>query len=749
MLVFSALTVTVVFAPAISGCAAPAQHASGESAEAMSAGWEVLSQVSGEEVAPRVFSKPVLASDFDKLVLWGAPAKKSGSDWDVVALDLTSNHWQPLTPLGKESWAGNRPRDPRPVRWGVPVTFESYQGVLLTRPRSYFNQAAYVPGMKKVLFFVGGKTFTFDPGRHVFEQLAIENSPPHVVWGALCYDAHNDEVMLFGGGAGCEENRPGTWLFSIRNQDWYKLDQPLTEQPPARCNAPLAYDSRNKLIAVFGGDAQSHYLADTWVYDCTRRRWQELKTNFKPHPRVAPALCYIEKEGVFLMGGEVPRRSPWEATTWEWGEETWTLDAARGKWTRVAGKFPAGFWTSAVYDAKRKRAVLYQAAGRWPKETMVWTYEGDLTPVGKGAPAPRKPVLKRESRMPGWYTEELPPVDRKKAKQFLESLEANVWTFVDVAKPAPMRTWGSATIDTDRHQVIYWGGGHVGYCGTDVSHFSLVTLRWSSSFLPEFPPAPYSGEESSFDLPCRAFSGRPWVQHGRVSYVYDPLSQKVVFTESPSTVPKRYWTYIYDPVEREFTSRFRQPFIGGWAVSGLAVSTPYGVYKYLTRNDHRSPQVGLFKLDLEGRKWSVEDAGKASVPAPERDRIVYDSKRDRLVLTSYKKGNRDLPAMYAWDFRGKTGDWVELAMSGELPKAFYREGVYIAEHDRILNLTRGEGLYVCDLAEGNKWSRTEIELPIEVNPNTAMVYDPGLDVLVLLHGSNRGPVKLWLMRYVP
>jgi hypothetical protein len=88
-------------------------------------------------------------------------------------------------------------------------------------------------------------------------------------------------------------------------------------------------------------------------------------------------------------------------------------------------------------------------------------------------------------------------------------------------------------------------------------------------------------------------------------------------------------------------------------------------------------------------------------------------------------------------------------MSGDAPKAFYREGAYLPKHDRILNLTRGEGLYVCELAKGNQWRKTDIALPIEVNPNTAMVYDPGLDVVVLIHGRNTGPAKLWLMRYVP
>ena len=72
------------------------------------------------------------------------------------------------------------------------------------------------------------------------------------------------------------------------------------------------------------------------------------------------------------------------------------------------------------------------------------------------------------------------------------------------------------------------------------------------------------------------------------------------------------------------------------------------------------------------------------------------------------------------------------------------------KHDRILALKR-DGLYVCDVADKNNWAQTDIPLPkgAGVNANTAMVCDPGLDVVVLFSGGNSGPVNIWLMRYVP
>ena len=80
--------------------------------------------------------------------------------------------------------------------------------------------------------------------------------------------------------------------------------------------------------------------------------------------------------------------------------------------------------------------------------------------------------------------------------------------------------------------------------------------------------------------------------------VIPPTIPTLTFSSSPkyfrqvlqtiSRTPTRGLTYIYDPGKREFVDVFPQPFIPGWAVSGLCVSTPHGIYNYLTHGDHRS-----------------------------------------------------------------------------------------------------------------------------------------------------------------
>ena len=78
-----------------------------------------------------------------------------------------------------------------------------------------------------------------------------------------------------------------------------------------------------------------------------------------------------------MMAGRVPG-IPWppgysHRTRGKVGSEVWILDAAAGKWTKVADNFPGAFWVSAVYDPKRDRVLL----------TLRWTTSYPLRRTGR------------------------------------------------------------------------------------------------------------------------------------------------------------------------------------------------------------------------------------------------------------------------------------------------------------------------------------------------------------------------------
>ncbi len=78
----------------------------------------------------------------------------------------------------------------------------------------------------------------YDPLERTWKELKPKNSPltpdlpgakfknfnPHWHWGALCYDPVNKEVLLFGGASVItERGDPGTWAYSIAENEWKKV----------------------------------------------------------------------------------------------------------------------------------------------------------------------------------------------------------------------------------------------------------------------------------------------------------------------------------------------------------------------------------------------------------------------------------------------------------------------------------------------------------------------------------------------
>ena len=78
--------------------------------------------------------------------------------------------------------------------------------------------------------------------------------------------------------------------------------------------------------------------------------------------------------------------------------------------------------------------------------------------------------------MPNTRPGELQGSGRDKARetaQAARSRELPVNRWVNLADPAawpPDRTWGSASFDTDRGQILIWGGGHCGYRAATSTH---------------------------------------------------------------------------------------------------------------------------------------------------------------------------------------------------------------------------------------------------------------------------------------
>jgi hypothetical protein len=838
----------------------------------------------------------------DEFISWGKYGSTAPDGvYDVLTFKVGDKVWRDSLPHSKtEAWAGRNwpnwnvygfwsgmkswkgPHVKGVYDYSVSgfagksrVSFTTTEGILRPTRSPTFHQGCWDSKRNRMVYFVGGQTFSYDPVKREWTDLKPAVSPAwsqHLVWASLCYDEHNDEIMLFGGGMALNAwGGARTWIYDCAENTWrrpefgssemrklrgrlegvaellrdtrcrlqyevgqqpavrktavtaalaemkkhgtelgglakafeaqkegvaakqiadvaqklvkfagespgdnaHKLTTELQEleddldrgyrlaraEPPMRCNTQLVYDKKNKLIVLFGGDSQRAKLCDTWVYDVKTRTWRERYPKLSPPANDVLTATYIDKHGVILAAGFYVRRE-----RHSYLHAAWMYDAAKNTWTPVKGEYNAGYckWHSLAYSPKDDIVVLSCVHER--NRGTRWTYLYRLNPAS--ARVEREGAV--NSERPRYYHDfnakmsRLPAPDPQALEQRLAKMPANKW--VEMPGPnAPPKTWSSATIDTDKSVVLYTGGGHSGWSGTDVAHYDMRTGRWSISYEPEFPPFLRGCNRTAFGW---GYNLHPWAEHTRRWYAYDPVSKMMVYARQGGTGAKAgrnltlhlgtgktgvvkttgYASWIYDPRLRKwYPPTFDRPF--GTSDSARLISTPKGVYAH-------SRTEGVWHCRVE----KVEEGGttryvarweqitkKGPGTGGEFCGTVYDSKRHRLIVLASKK------LMTVLDLNTKKISQIKPANGWSVD---YREAAYIPDQDVIVACEglkkRGYAVYRC--AE-NKWYRTDIE-PLKVGgkpinrgrgfgADTILLYDTIHKVLFTY--DYRSPV--FIMRY--
>ena len=462
----------------------------------------------------------------------------------------------------------------------------------------------------------------------------------------------------------------------------------------------------------------------------------------------------------------------------------WAYDAAADRWRRASGQVPTGFSISADF-APDKRILVLTADSRTP---------GDRTRCNVLFPVrttycyriPKDGFLgeaatERHVAMPKRPPEELsaglpdPQATSKSLDAFLADLPVNRWVALPTpGRAAPTRTWGSATIDA-RGRILYWGGGHCGYEGSDVDEYDLAANTWVPEDRP--PSFPERLWNHGVRLAGVTFDGEPWTDHGRRIYAYDPPGDRLVmvrpirltsgyepgwlkpYPSKKNTAPdalvkepssySKYVTWAYD-------LRARRWSVLGPAPAGLdtLVATPLGVmgvpvnwpgrlndagYQLPWRASHTPEDNAVFQL--RGARWErLDRSGPSPQNLYEMTSLAFDTRRGRLILHGGGARRDEL-----WAFDPKIGHWENLRPSGTAPSCL-REAVYIAGEDVFLTFGAGTWTY---RPAANAWSKLDVPDPPErVGQNRAMVYDPqrNLVLLVLGEGGDAGRASVYGMR---
>lgn len=733
------------------------------------------------------------------------------AEYDMVAFDMEQKRWQNHLPKAFEAeWSKKLPPTFVPrcyhglTSGSERSEFRPPDGypaeVARPDPNIVFDQVAWHPKSKSLVYFTGGLTVAYHVIDRCWTNLAPAHSPPPVLGGSLAYNPAHDEMVLFGGGniAECRADGrivgyTGTWVYSFADKDWRRLEG---EQPPPRMCSRIVTDAKNQVLVVFGGDGQSHYLGDTWLFDMKERRWRQSKAPGGPPPRAGHFTVYDPDSSLTLIGGGYNRKDL---------TDMWAFDAAKDVWQQVSGQTPVGAYITADFDPKSRLLLLVRNT-RAPnhnrscdihyavRTTFAYRIDKGFTFL-QDRPQKHDDMPKRPAGQTG--VKQAADSERRKAQaDRLAQIPVNQWVaLANPGRAAPSRTWGSATFDSDRGRILNWGGGHCGYDGSDVDAYDVAEHTWIGSA--EAPEHPHRLYARGVRLVGVTFGGNPWTEHGRRVYAYDPISRKMICVRpillTTGYVPDALKDYPGEPRPQidakvkpptsysKFVTWSFDPDTGRWDIVAPAplgldtlVTTPHGVMGvpvdwrsrlndagHLLEWKANAPEVDnpVYLFDAKAKVWKrLGDKQPSPQNLYELTALTFDTKRDALILHGGGTRRDEL-----WTFDLKTKRWTNqkpkvTAPQDSAPPVCQREAVFLPEQDLFVTYGRAPGknepaLWVYSPKE-NVWQRIVIDAPkgvaanIVAGQNRAVVYDAARDLILLVVGpSNDAPALTYALRY--
>ena len=741
-------------------------------------------KISEETDANKILTSIWYMPTTGEFINWGRNGSvyELSKKYDVETFTFASGRWSDSYPIGKEtSWANGKfpnwnthgfsvpaswtgPSVPGVVDMGV-SGFSYYNKVSWVRADGVdrptrcptFHQGCFDTKRGRMFYFVGGKTFAYNATTRIWTDLNPATTPQGceaLVWATLCYDPVNDQVVLFGGGMALNTwGGAKTWIYDCASNEWRRPI--LAVEPPLRCNTRLVYDSRNKVMVMFGGDAQTKALNDTWIYDVTRREWSERIPAKAPPAAFRVAAAFVESVGVVLICGceEASRTA-----------STWTYNAATNVWTPVKGTLPAFDWLTCDYSSNDDTVLMVGTGSvTWIAPRVTYAYRLSPATAAESRPgaAPNTPIYKDTHERQRVRMAAAPPPNRTATEDAIRNMANNIWFEANCPGPATIKTWSDCTIDTDAGVVLYTGGGHSGYSGSDVAHYDVGTNRWSLSFDPEFAPYLEGTNRTVFGW---SYHLHPWSEHTRRWYAYDPVSKTMVYARQGTDFrgKKMYLgqdaqkeiiatgseMWVYDPAKKKY---FEPTFDREWGTNDATclVTTPTGVYAVSSQKVWKCTvtRSGTGNDENAVAAWTLVNS-TAPYTGSELDATVYDSKRNRLVTMTQRATGPEM-----WFFSLSNNTWTKGTYTGQFTPT--REVCYIPGQDVIFQDTYqidGETtktqIFRCAT---NEWVQSTIPYPTTgygfAGWDTSMAYDPVHNCVVMIDRFYE-PSIVHLLRYV-
>lgn len=206
-----------------------------------------------------------------------------------------------------------------------------------TRPAARFGHNAFYDAVRRRLIVALGQAgssffndvWAFDPRSSAWRKLGTASARrPAPRYGAGGAHDRAGSRILISHGFTSQGRFDDTWSFDLRSESWRKIAT-RGPVPLARCLLRAAWDPGSKRMLLFGGQSNPiPFLGDFWSLDVAGGVWKRKRPATLPGPRNLYGASFDESaRRWYLFGGSTPKGP---------AADTWTYDARRDAWSRVA-----------------------------------------------------------------------------------------------------------------------------------------------------------------------------------------------------------------------------------------------------------------------------------------------------------------------------------------------------------------------------------------------------------------------------
>jgi len=200
----------------------------------------------------------------------------------------------------------------------------------------YGHYIVYIGSDKFLLFGGLGQngyfcdTWIYNIKDNSWSQKNYEIKPSSRAYFSMVFAGDLNRVFLFGGTDGPNVYND-LWYYDVINDSWSFIV--TLSSPTKRFGHGISYDSKRKLLIVFGGQFNyTSYYDDLWLYNISSNTWtKKIKNNTNdtwPSKRTNFGFCYIESlDRTLLFGGNTG------SDITNYSNEVWMYDYEHNYWS--------------------------------------------------------------------------------------------------------------------------------------------------------------------------------------------------------------------------------------------------------------------------------------------------------------------------------------------------------------------------------------------------------------------------------